>query len=244
MAKYNEALAIGDAGEFLCGFQFTHLLGWPYRMLPRDLGVDAEIEVLDKDSHSTGEIMKVQVKSQADASSLAQKEHFDFYPKDEHLAYWKSFIVPIIFCGVDLASQRVYWKVIRNTEEYRNAGSGFRISLHKERDLLTNTCHDAFRELFNSGIGRQLAAQWQQIRAMWGIIPKDIHTWAEEEVASADENNAHSFIRQITELETAFSLQPASCDPAILKKCAHMKLVAYNAINRIGQWRNADVEGG
>lgn len=48
MAKYTAKNISGDAGAYLIAYTATHRLGWPCRILGIDIGVDAELEVLDQ----------------------------------------------------------------------------------------------------------------------------------------------------------------------------------------------------
>jgi hypothetical protein len=63
MPKYTSKNISGDAGEYLAAYMVTHKLGWPFRLLGVDIGVDGEMEVLNENGESNGDVIKVQVKA-------------------------------------------------------------------------------------------------------------------------------------------------------------------------------------
>ncbi|MCI5162057.1 MAG: hypothetical protein D3917_08545 [Candidatus Electrothrix sp. AX5] len=54
--KYTKKKAIGDAGEYFFAYTVATILGWPCRLLDIDIGIDAQVEILDGDQNSTGSV--------------------------------------------------------------------------------------------------------------------------------------------------------------------------------------------
>jgi hypothetical protein len=100
--KYNEDNATGDAGEYLFAYTVSNVLGWPCRLLDIDIGIDAQIEILDDDRNSMGQFIAVQVKSTRD------KEKFCTTVEEKHIKYWSELEVPVLIVFVNLSKKKVY----------------------------------------------------------------------------------------------------------------------------------------
>ncbi|MGQ5675295.1 DUF4365 domain-containing protein, partial [Lacticaseibacillus paracasei] len=71
--EYPKKSVNGDAGEYLVAYTITKLFGWPCRLFGVDIGVDAELEILDDEARSTGDVIKIQVKAFDRISSSESK---------------------------------------------------------------------------------------------------------------------------------------------------------------------------
>ncbi len=144
MQEYSKRSKNGHAGEYFAAFKFTQIFGWPYRMLDVDIGVDAEIEILDDRRISTSNLIKLQIKT-FDAISPAESKKI--YVSDEHITYWKKFCLPIVVVCVDLKAEKIYWKPVIATEIYKTGGQSTIISIDLEADELTLASMDQFKKL-------------------------------------------------------------------------------------------------
>lgn len=134
MQEYLKRTKNGDAGEYFAAYKFTKLFSWPYRMLDIDLGVDAEIEILDANGASTSDIVKLQIKTFDSISSTESKK---IYVSPEHIGYWKKFCLPIVVVCVDLKNEKIYWKPVTATESYNSCGQSNVISIDLVKDELS-----------------------------------------------------------------------------------------------------------
>jgi len=50
--KYTKSAANGHAGEFFFAYKVARVLGWPCRLFDIDIGIDAQVEVLDHERAS------------------------------------------------------------------------------------------------------------------------------------------------------------------------------------------------
>lgn len=100
--KYNEDNATGDAGEYLFAYTVSNILEWPCRLLDIDIGIDAQIEILDDNRNSMGQFIAVQVKSTRD------KEKFSTSVERKHIEYWSELEVPVLIVFVNLSKKKVY----------------------------------------------------------------------------------------------------------------------------------------
>src|SRR5690242_4709435 len=71
--KYSGKTASGDAGEFFFAYQVASVLGWPCRLFDIDIGIDAQVEVLDEDGKSAGNFVAFQVKTTSGEGSAAYR---------------------------------------------------------------------------------------------------------------------------------------------------------------------------
>ncbi len=144
MQEYQKRSKNGDAGEYFAAYKFTKLFGWPYRMLDVDLGVDAEVEILNNSGLSTSDLVKLQIKT---FDKITSEESKKIYVSPEHIGYWKKFCLPIVIVCVDLQNEKIYWKPVIATESYASGGTSSVISVDLARDELTSSSRSQFLAL-------------------------------------------------------------------------------------------------
>ncbi|MCP5005723.1 MAG: DUF4365 domain-containing protein [Planctomycetes bacterium] len=90
-------------------------LGLIWRETPMaDVGIDGQIEYVDKDGYATGRMIAVQIKS--GKSFLKEKDaSWVFYPEKKHKFYWERFPLPVMIILHDPESNQSYWQDIRQT---------------------------------------------------------------------------------------------------------------------------------
>jgi hypothetical protein len=88
-------------------------LGLIWRETPMaDVGIDGQIEYVDKDGYTTGRMIAVQIKS--GKSFLKEKDaSWIFYPEKKHKFYWERFPLPVIIILHDPETNQSYWQDIR-----------------------------------------------------------------------------------------------------------------------------------
>ncbi|MDW9232039.1 hypothetical protein C7S15_5639 [Burkholderia cepacia] len=69
---YTLKKASGDAGEYFFAYKIASVLKWPCRLTGIDIGIDAQVEVMDDNQLSTGQFVAFQVK----ATSKEEKTAF------------------------------------------------------------------------------------------------------------------------------------------------------------------------
>lgn len=158
----------GDAGEYFVAYTLTRALGWPCRLYGVDLGVDAEIEVLDAVGHSTGDIIKVQVKA---IDGAPADKPLSIYVDDRHIMYWKQFCLPVIVCCVDLSLQQVYWKQITVTEAFRSEGASKKVTFDRDVDLVHAGIKANLERLVQPIASRQIGPLFDTLRARFSRLP-------------------------------------------------------------------------
>lgn len=141
--EYTKKNRIGDAGEYYFAYYVTQELRWPCRLLDVDLGIDAQIEVLDEQQQVTGKFVLAQVKTTSNGvrSVSIKKKHFE---------YWGSIKEPVILVFIDIDSQDVFYKAM--TKSYidlalnRLTGDSLSIKFTSS-DILDSSCNPALRKL-------------------------------------------------------------------------------------------------
>jgi hypothetical protein len=86
---------------------------WVYRELPKDYGIDGEVELFRQGS-STGAFFKVQVKGTEKPSFLTDGRTISFSLSTDHVSYFcHELSAPVFLMLVDTAKQRVWWHAIQ-----------------------------------------------------------------------------------------------------------------------------------
>jgi Domain of unknown function (DUF4365) len=124
--EYQKRSKNGDGGEYFVAYSVTQLLGWPCRLYAVDIGVDGETEVLDNAGRSTGDVIKLQIKT---FDRITAEVAANVYTDEKHISHWKKFCLPVIICCVDLAAEKIYWRQITTTEAFASGGVSMRVGL-------------------------------------------------------------------------------------------------------------------
>lgn len=133
----------GKAGERRFETFIEEKLGFIYRGITSpDIGVDGEIETLDRTGSSTGGLIKVQIKT---VSSEPGTERFRVAIDEKHLDYFASLTVPPILALVSLETDTIWWKPILDKEEYAGPRGGFGVPFNLRSDRLTRRSGPALR---------------------------------------------------------------------------------------------------
>ena len=126
--KYTLTNIIGDAGEHLLVAKVIKLFGFPCRLTTIDIGIDAEIEIINNELKSTGEFLKCQVKT-------TLSDHYTIYIQKKHIEYWNSVNIPLVVFLVHLHTEKIYWHCIKDISQYEMSGSGVKIEFVKTNTL-------------------------------------------------------------------------------------------------------------
>lgn len=171
--EYNKRSINGDAGEYLLAYKMIKILGWPCRLYGIDLGVDAEIEIMDENSHSTGNLIKIQVKA---VQKIQHNDSVSIYVDDRHIEYWRTFCLPVIVCCIDLETENVYWKQITCTEAYRSNGTSRKVTFDLKSDLLTENSLAELSKLISPDNTEEINGTIQEIFSIATNLPKAPYT--------------------------------------------------------------------
>lgn len=127
--------AIGKAGERFVESFVEERLSFIYRKVgPPDLGIDGDIEILDVNRNTTGELVRVQVKA-TECTFFGTTMRV---PLDErHLDYYSSMMLPVILAAVSLTDRKILWTFLSHKASYVGPRGGFGVPLDVVHDEMT-----------------------------------------------------------------------------------------------------------
>lgn len=167
--EYSKRSVNGDAGEYFLAYKMTKILDWPCRLYGVDLGVDAELEIMNSSNESTGDIIKIQIKS---VDEITRTDSVSIFVDDRHINYWKRFCLPVIVCCVDLKNENVYWKQITATESYQTAGLSKKVSFCLKNDLLKLSSKKELIELACPSESKNIELYFEELAKLYDELPK------------------------------------------------------------------------
>jgi len=139
--KYPRKAANGHAGEFFFAYKVASVLGWPCRLFNIDIGIDAQVEVLDRARASTGKFVAFQIKTTT-AEGLRDKTYVD----ERHLIYWRSLETPVFIVLVVLSQKAMYLQQIEKLRDYHKTANGqVRIDFDLNRDRFKKSSRTLIR---------------------------------------------------------------------------------------------------
>lgn len=153
---YSEKTAIGDAGEFFFAYQIAYVLKWPCRLFDIDIGIDAQVEVIDAKQRSTGRFVGFQVKARSLPDEVNAK-----YVTEAQLLYWKSSDVPVFVVLVHLPTRNMYLHRVSKDFQYPRATAAglVRIAFDLDKDYFS----DASRTLIAEAGDQQVLAELEKL---------------------------------------------------------------------------------
>jgi hypothetical protein len=83
--------------------------GLVFRETPNgDVGIDGQIEYVNKENQALGKIVAVQIKS-GDSYLTDKDDYWAFYPKEKHRIYWESYPIPVILLVYSPSNDKTYF---------------------------------------------------------------------------------------------------------------------------------------
>jgi len=146
--KYEISNIIGDAGEHLVAAKIIKLFGYPCRLINIDIGIDAEIEIIDNNRKSTGQFIKCQIKT-------TTSNHDYIYIDGEHISYWNKINIPVVVFLVYIDNEKILWHCIENINNYEKLKSGYKINFDS-KDILKKSNKKKFDEISISPLIEQI----------------------------------------------------------------------------------------
>ncbi|QQX81272.1 DUF4365 domain-containing protein [Shewanella sp. KX20019] len=140
--QYKSRSVTGDAGEYFFAYKLTSMFSWVVRLLDVDLGVDAEVEVVEQEK-SEFRLIKVQIKS---STNITGNTH-SISVSEEHISYWKNSNLPVIVCLVDLTTEKIYWRKIESEGDYSTSGVSCKVQFDLTKHELTASTKEALIDI-------------------------------------------------------------------------------------------------
>lgn len=238
--EYAKKSINGDAGEYLVAHKITRLLEWPCRLYGVDLGVDAETEVMDETGHSTGDIIKIQIKS---FESITSTDAAAVYVDDRHIEYWKRFCLPVILCCVDLSKEKIYWKQITATEAYTSGGVSKKVSFCLTHDVLDTNSKAVLRQLVTPEKSKRIDELFYQLDKISAGLPETTTGYIDLESIYKTEDLCAEIIKIINEIDELITHFPWRVSSLALRKLNNIRSLVRITKNDCGYHHNNLVEG-
>lgn len=127
-------MAKGDCGEHYLAYRVIKDFGWPCRILDIDIGIDAQIEIIDSESNVTGQFIGVQVKT-SDKPKITEA----------HLKYWRECEFPVIIVHVNTENGEMHYRhVDKNSppNKFRNINHYYSFDKESKEELISLIFHD------------------------------------------------------------------------------------------------------
>lgn len=237
--EYPKRSINGDAGEYLVAHKITRLLEWPCRLYGVDLGVDAETEVMDENGQSTGDIIKIQIKS---FDSISSTDATAVYVEDRHIEYWKRFCLPVIICCVDLSKEKIYWKQITATEAYASGGVSKKISFCLEHDALDTSSKASLKQLVTPERSKRIDELFCQLDQISAGLPQTTTGYADFESIYKTEDLCESITKIINEIDDLITHFPWRVSSLALRKLNNIRAHVRITKNDCGYYHSILVE--
>ncbi|MDN7805147.1 DUF4365 domain-containing protein [Burkholderia gladioli] len=185
--KYPLDTATGDAGEFFFAYKITSELNWPCRLFDIDIGIDAQVEILDSDQTSTGRFTAFQIK----ATREPEKQHT--YVAQRQLTYWQSLKLPVFIVLVNLSTRKMFLQLVTRNRDYPDpTGRGnVRIDFDPRKDRFSASSRKKIATAAERAALAHIRKHLDAIRA--GIDEID------ETIASLDDGHGQDFVDLIVQ---------------------------------------------
>jgi len=227
--EYQKRSINGDAGEYLVAYRVTKLLHLPCRLLPIDLGVDAEIELLNQKGESTGDVIKVQIKS---FDKIPAGDTYSVYVDERHITYWKRFCLPLIVCCVDLSTERVFWQRIDNFKAYHTDGESKKITFRIPDDELIASSRDELMRFVYPDESKQIERLFNDVKTKVHALPSSTtNVFPDFKSIYAHEDEIEEIQSQFDNLQRLFAAYPWRVSGEVHAEFEWMK-------NRVGNLRS------
>lgn len=148
---------LGSKGMLIVQDVVENNLEWVFRSQTiRDLGIDAQIEIITGKSEATGKLIAVQIKCGESFFAESNEKGYVFRPKNKHIPYWLNHSLPVIvvICHPDT---RECWWVEVTSENIIPTGIGWKTVLpYGQRFDVT------YKHVLSQIAGRTLAERIKQ----------------------------------------------------------------------------------
>ena len=164
-------------------------LGWIFRTKPvTDIGIDAEMEMVNAESQATGKLISLQIK--CGPSYLEEKTNTGYvYRGDrEHLTYWLDHSLPVLLVLVDPSNKKCFWvEVTASSAERTRKEWKIEVPFHnllggtQRQQMEWIAQRDILGSLVRLNLVRWLYARFFNRMYVLDIFeaPEDFHWWSE-----------------------------------------------------------------
>lgn len=132
---YSEDDEKGSLGVDIVSKTVRRDFSWIFREQPKnDLGIDAQIEIINDSRQGTGRIIAAQIKAGKSFFEEETTDEFVFRGKKKHLNYWLNHSLPVIIIICNLDTEVCYWAEVNRTS-VNELDKGWKILIPKTQTL-------------------------------------------------------------------------------------------------------------
>lgn len=135
LPKFATSAELGEKGVRMVADAIEDELHWIFRPTTRtDVGIDGEIEYVNKDRECTGRLMAVQIKCGQSFFEEKTDKGFVFRCRAETVNYWLSLSIPVILCLCNNITSDIFWCHIA-VETVQKLGTNYKIEVSRNNVL-------------------------------------------------------------------------------------------------------------
>ncbi len=141
LPQYDDEGYLGDKGVRMVDQIISEELRWIFRDLRKaDLGVDAQIELVNPEKRGTGRLIAAQIKCGESFFAEPTDAGFVFRGKSKHLRYWVEHSLPVLVIICDPSSGECYWQeaIGANTEPLQK---GWKLTIPRSNALSSDSAY-------------------------------------------------------------------------------------------------------
>jgi hypothetical protein len=164
-------------------------LGWIFRTKPvTDVGIDAEIEMVNANQQATGRLLSVQIKCGPSYLDERTETAYIYRGDREHLNYWIDNSLPVLLILVDPSIKACYWvEVTSSSAEQTKKGWKIEVPFKnilgaaKRHEIVTIVRRDHIHSMVRHGLVRWLYTRFYKRIYVLDIfeVPRDFHAWSD-----------------------------------------------------------------
>ena len=111
------------------------MMGWAYREQPvQDVGIDAQVEIADREGNALGKLLAVQVKAGTSFFAEEDGDAWVFRTDAHHRDYWVGHSLPVVVALVDLEREVAYFERLDGST-LLSTGKGYKALVPKANVL-------------------------------------------------------------------------------------------------------------
>lgn len=110
LPMYPESEELGDKGVRMVESIFCDEFRWIFRQQEKnDLGIDAQIEIIDDNRKSNGKLIALQIKCGVSFFKRSDNNGYIFQGDSKHLLYWLDHALPVILILCNPKDNKCFW---------------------------------------------------------------------------------------------------------------------------------------
>jgi hypothetical protein len=187
MPAVSNSTIVERIGVYYTGYLFS-LAGVVFRENPNtDVGIDAQVELVDSDGLATGKLAGVQIKS-GDSFVDLGRESFTLRAEQKHFEYWARYILPVIGVVYSPTLKKAVWfNLTAHSRRVIEEGEPYRITdiANQDNELNEQNIHGALSRIIQESYA--MPASIQEVEQVAQFQEKSAEGGTEEVIEESRE---------------------------------------------------------